>query len=110
VKLSPFKHKSKRPVRELAVDGARFDFYRDFEFSVHRVKMRYTVLVEKHADDDAEEPTDLRHAMALRAGGVGACDTRMNAIEPSETSTTMPSSARASQFTFVALKRRAPAK
>jgi hypothetical protein len=61
VKLSPFKHKSKRSVRELPVDSARLDFYCDLEFAVHRVEMRNTVLVEKHADDNAEEPRDFRH-------------------------------------------------
>jgi hypothetical protein len=34
----PFKHKSKRSVRELPVDGARFDFYRNRRAAISRCR------------------------------------------------------------------------
>jgi hypothetical protein len=39
----------------------RFDFYRDFVFSVHGMNVRHPVLAVKHADYDPEEAREFRH-------------------------------------------------
>ena len=44
-----------------------FDFNGHLVFSIHCVEMRYAMLVEEHADDDAQKSADLRQGGTLIA-------------------------------------------
>ncbi len=83
MKLGPFKHKAEYPRRELSVNGAGFDFHGHLVLPVNGMKVRHSMFVEEHADDDAQESADLRH---------GAQRNTTDGAIPSLT--TMPSSAR----------------
>jgi hypothetical protein len=91
VKVSPFKHKAKRPVRELAVDGARFDFYRDLEFPVYRMEVRLRSLRRKEGRNGGTELLIRRPRRLTRHGTistglrrrrriVSAADRRLNNV------------------------------
>src|SRR5689334_23142193 len=61
VERRPFKDETKRGWRETSTNRARVDVHGDLVFSMNGMKVRRTMFVEEHADDDAEEARELRH-------------------------------------------------
>src|SRR5512137_331895 len=66
----PFQHEGERPPREFAtVDLQRFNEKQRLRTRVLRMKVRRLMVIIEHLDDDAKEPTDLRHATLTRLRG-----------------------------------------
>jgi hypothetical protein len=61
MKLVPFHHRFQCPPRETTLDDTGGDFNCNVLLTIPRMKMRRPVIVIKHVDHDAKEPTDLRH-------------------------------------------------
>jgi hypothetical protein len=61
VQFVPFEHMAERAWWKLAFDNTGFDFDRDFEFAIPRVKMGRRVVIPEHGNDDAEKSADDGH-------------------------------------------------